>query len=698
MDFKLLKYLIILITFHNQIFTILSLSTINNGYLRADIVKLHNNLPINYEIADLNQLLNNTISKTPRRYLIKFVQTFSNSKIFKYIKYDDSTSKVIISNKLDINELCNFNSHGKHMCSFNLQLIILNQNKFIEIPLEIVDDTKFIEISLNENLVVGYKFIIDMLTQVDQVNDKKISFKLEEEFVEYDEISRENKLIFKDSTTFHLLISTLLNNKLIGILNKKLSYEEQNYYRLKLISFDNNEEISSEYVLISVTSSSTNIETISAEGTLKPNQLTPLEFENSTYSIEIPSNIMINAEILNIKLKNNFHDSISYSLIFDNEESINFITRNYFDIDKNYGIIRIINPIENLNIDFIKLKVKAIYSNLLNNYINDLNFSENYFYNYLLPAFCDVKITVYVPTTTTTVKPITTTITQISTSVIELHITATPTIIPTTASNHISTKSIPIIITSYQSRILNDLDNFEVIEISNFKDNLNTTGSNFADCVANYEINNKDINPLSIKYQILNQSIYNTCFKNIEILNNGCLRIDLNDICDVVDTDFKFKVCFLTETSQKCSKVYVQNLTYKILDTNNTKNTVSSIMDYAHQSIFNSTILFYGFLVAIVALFCILFTLVCWISKRKKSLILDKPQKSQHDSQEIEDESKEFNFTSIVSAIKYKMMNTSKQMDGKFLNTDVDKTIEANQNNGCTLPKSDDVSFYCKLK
>ena len=521
MDLKLLKLLIILITFHYQIFTILSLSTTNNGYLRADTVKLHNNLPINYEIADLNQLLNNSISKISRRYLVKFVQTFSNSKIFKYIKYDDSTSKIIISNKLNTNEICNLNTHSKQACSFNLQLIILNQNKFIEIPIEIVDDTKVIEISLNEDLNVGYKFIIELLTRRDQVIDKKINFKLEEEFVEYDEILRENKFIFKDSTTFRLLISTLLNNKLIAVLNKKLSHKEQNYYKLKLSSFDNDNEISSEYVLISVTSN-TNSETISAEGTLQPTQLTPLEFENSTYSIEIPSNIKINTEILNIKLKNNFNDLISYSLVFDNEESISLIMENYFNIDKNNGIIKMISSIENLNIDFIKLKVKATYANILNNNMNDLNFSDNYFYNYLIPAFCDIKITVYAPATTST-----------TTTKIDLPITTTTTfqtIITTTVSNQILTKSVPIISTIYQSRILNDLDYFKDIEISNFKDNLNTTGLNFTDCLTNYEINNKDINPLSIiKYQILNQSTYHTCFKNIEILNSGCLKIDFNE-------------------------------------------------------------------------------------------------------------------------------------------------------------------------
>ena len=138
MDFKLLnKFIITLITLYYQILNILALKTINNGYLKVDTIKLHNNLPINYEIIDLNELLSND---NPQRFLVKFVQTSSNLKIFKYLKYDDMTSKVLLSNKLDFIDLCNTTNNNKNLaCNFNLQLIILNKNKFIELPIEILD-------------------------------------------------------------------------------------------------------------------------------------------------------------------------------------------------------------------------------------------------------------------------------------------------------------------------------------------------------------------------------------------------------------------------------------------------------------------------------------------------------------------------------------------------------------------------------
>ena len=680
MDFKVLKFL--LITLHYQIFAILALNTFNNGYLRTNTIKLDSNLPINYEIADLSELLNNnTPYKTPKRYLVKFVQTISNSRILKYVKYDDAAGKILLSNRLDLNELCNITS-AKQSCSFNLQLIVLNQNKFIEIPIEITDARKIIEISLDENLNIGYKFIIDISALSGEAIDAKtIAYKLEEEFTEYDEILRQNAPVFRASNTFRLLISTSLNNKLIAVLNKKLSFKEQAFFRLKLtLLLNETKEISSEYVHISVRSSSIS-ETTSI---LKLHQLTPLEFENSTYSLEIPSNIMINTEILQIKLKNkniNFNeDSISYSLVFDNEESINsLIISNYFSIDQDNGIIRTKNSIESLNIDLIKLNVKATYTNLFKNINND---DMNYFYNYLIPAFCVVKISIFTPTTTTTA----------STTYFEAPLT--------TQTNEVSTKELSSILTNYQSRIFNDLPSIGDVDVSNFQDYLNITGLNLADCVTIYETNYKEINLLNIKFQVLNQTRpQNSCFNKIEIVNSGCLKIDFNDGCDGSnETDFKFRVCVMKQNFERCSKVYVQNLTFnKHVDTNNKKNGISLFVDYVHRSFFNSAFLFYGFLVTIVLLFFVLLFLVCWLNRRKKMLVIKKSQQSHQESQEQEDMAnvgKEFNFASIVSAIKYKMMNTRHVTSYLSEECNPEKVMNNSNNNGQTLPNSKSVSFY----
>jgi hypothetical protein len=627
MDFKFfLNFILIQL----QFFTI---QTINNGYLKTDTIKLNTNLPIKYEIADLNKLLKDTT----KPFLIKFVQTNTNSKLFKFINYDDQTGQILLTQKLNLNDLCNITSN-KQTCQFNLQLIVLNRNKFIEIPIEIIDDIKIKELSLDENLNIGYKFIIDCISLIDPtIDSKEINFKIEEEFYDYDVNKRQNLTEFKDSKTFRLLLSSSLNNKVIVVLNKKLSFKQQNFYRLKLSSYHNETLISNEFVHISLTGSLNN-ETESI--------LTPLEFENLTYSLTISADMMPNTNLINIKLKNSNSDSIIYSFVFDNESIDNnnnnsVIMNDYFKIDN--GLLTIKKSIGNLNINFIKLKIKATYKHLLNN--NDLNFNENYF----IPAFCVVKIIVVQPSTVVSTTTIYVT-TRMTTAAILSNYTSYPVLYG--KMNEIAAG--------------NNSDVF--LNITNFNSNeVNLTKINGNECVIDYEIGN---NESRIEFKIVEET--NFCLKNITISSVGCLKFDVNETCGLVEASIKFKVCFVSDV-EKCSRIYTQNL--KINSTYKKKNTINLFIDYAQQNLFNSAILVYGFLIAIVFLFFALFFLLCCLNKRKNRYLMKKKQQLQQQQQptqiQQEEQKQKLSSSSILTAIKYKIM--TKKQNYK------------NYNDGCTL-------------
>ena len=494
-----------------------------------------------------------------------------------------------------------------------------------------------------------------------------------------------------------MLLTTSLNNKVIAVLNKKLSFNEKKVYRLKLSSFHNEKLISSEFVQVIVTTTNTINETTITENAittttaLKQQQLTPLEFENSTYSISIPSNIITNSEIIEIKLRNanKSIDTIVYSLVFDeDDESINNLMNYYFKIDENNGIIRIITSIQNLNINLIKLKVKATYKNLLNNLTyatkNDTDFNKNYFYNYLIPAFCVVKINVFVPTTS--VVPTTTTIPATTTTTTIVQITST----------------YPLIYyhSLFKESKINDFDiynnKYDEINIFNFNETLNINkGLNSNECVVRYELSNKEIiNYEKIKFQVLNQ--ISNCLKYIEISKTGCLKLRLNETCDTFETDFKFKVCSMNGGNEKCSKIYTQNLLINssIFNDNNKKNSIALFFDYAQQSLFNSAIVFYGFLISLIILVITLSSLLCWLNRRKKRLLNKKSRKINLDTN-VDSSSKELNFASIVSAIKNKIMNAKPKFDTKSIGETLSEKKVAGKkyNDGCTLPHSEEVKI-----
>lgn len=111
-------------------------------YIRSDEITLEDNLEADAQIINLNRLMDNEREKTnsqTRNYLFKLVNDSSliNYIDLKYLSDDESSSTavIILKKRLNYEDICD--SYVSQTCQQTLKIVAINENDFIEIPIEI---------------------------------------------------------------------------------------------------------------------------------------------------------------------------------------------------------------------------------------------------------------------------------------------------------------------------------------------------------------------------------------------------------------------------------------------------------------------------------------------------------------------------------------------------------------------------------
>lgn len=114
-------------------------------YIRSDEITLEDNLEADAQIINLNRLMENerremassTSSAYNRNYVFKLVNDSSlvNYIELRYLNDDSSTAVVILKKRLNYEDICEESTSMS--CQQTLKIVAINENDFIEIPIEI---------------------------------------------------------------------------------------------------------------------------------------------------------------------------------------------------------------------------------------------------------------------------------------------------------------------------------------------------------------------------------------------------------------------------------------------------------------------------------------------------------------------------------------------------------------------------------
>lgn len=126
---------------------ILMIKVTSTEYIRSDEITLEDNLETDSQIINLNRLMENVrlhenslLAPEKRNYVFKLVNDSAlvNYIDLRYLNDDVATAVIILKKRLDYEEICEESSVlGQTTCQKTLKIIAINENNFIEIPVEI---------------------------------------------------------------------------------------------------------------------------------------------------------------------------------------------------------------------------------------------------------------------------------------------------------------------------------------------------------------------------------------------------------------------------------------------------------------------------------------------------------------------------------------------------------------------------------
>lgn len=616
-------------------------------YLKTDPISLEANAPIGTVILNIHDLFSKLTNS--QQIMVKFL----DSRLKPYIDYDASNGRVFISQNLNFYDICETTELN---CKFNLQLIVLNKQQFIEIPIELSETTPYylktprqefffknsnILLNITEKVNINYKIIINGINSSLSIDDdKKIIYDL----FEYDETN--NQLIRCD---YFEALSLSNGQKIALIIRKNL---KKNKYRLKLIA------TLSQTSLFSIQ----NI-TLIFHNFLPQIDLKQLEFEKTIYNVNLvldnmfkaPKNVL-QLEFTDKKIKNN-------EIVYLFNEQLNDINLPFLISN---GLVQIIQKPLN---DSYSFSVKATYK-LLSNH------SSNYYYENIIPATCEIKVNIVNRTFNFKHKSITVNMPEFTpednVKIIELtgllnnknnvklnyqlSILGGSTLL---TSNQIYVqnealwlknlfdfhkKQLQLKLQAFdienihnQAQIIINLNaNFtiKVPKLLNFNEKLDLNANNLSNCLTKYQIEQSNINEIN----------FVTLTQGFNINSDGCL-ISLNEtINETTNFEIDFKLCIYNQLN--CTS-YKQYLRIKALKSNDTESFVSLLFDnlpdnstfslnlgqLSRKTFMENTVFFIGFLISIIALFIILISIILTIliktHKRNKKALIKSPNDRQ---------------------------------------------------------------------
>lgn len=126
---------------------ILMIRVTSTEYIRSDEITLEDNLETDSQIINLNRLMENVrlhenslLATEKRNYVFKLVNDSAlvNYIDLRYLNDDVATAVIILKKRLDYEDICEESSVlGQTTCQKTLKIIAINENNFIEIPVEI---------------------------------------------------------------------------------------------------------------------------------------------------------------------------------------------------------------------------------------------------------------------------------------------------------------------------------------------------------------------------------------------------------------------------------------------------------------------------------------------------------------------------------------------------------------------------------
>lgn len=116
-------------------------------YIRSDEITLEDSLETDAQIINLNRLMENeradeklTPINVNRNYVFKIVNDSSlvNYIELRYLNDETKTAVIILKKRLDYDDICEESSALRQStCQQTLKIVAINENNFIEIPIEI---------------------------------------------------------------------------------------------------------------------------------------------------------------------------------------------------------------------------------------------------------------------------------------------------------------------------------------------------------------------------------------------------------------------------------------------------------------------------------------------------------------------------------------------------------------------------------
>lgn len=383
------------------IILILLIQQTSQDYIRSDELILNENLEIGSEIINLNNLLKPHSFNPNLQFKIVNDTNLVNYVHLEYL--NSETTLIILKKKLNFEDICDLSVQqieAKTMtssivtCSHTIKIIAINENDFIEIPIQI----RKINFIKKQKIKIKFKQtnLILNLTSIEN------SFQIDKALIlsTHDSTDLKNKLDYQISSSSKLINTNLeykIDEKFINLTIKFIdekslikAYDFDLEIKLKLEAFLP-PNISELYIV-----EENSVQSVYLRVTeLKKLNLKPLDFAQSLYSIVIENKYLaINDIVLEPRLKHTSNESDIVFSLFQNEPSS---TKFPFYVDDNTGAIRVRSQLWTDDDDYLNKNVnknylfglKATYKRLLKKASK-----SNYYYDYMIPAFTKIQINV----------------------------------------------------------------------------------------------------------------------------------------------------------------------------------------------------------------------------------------------------------------------------------------------------------------
>lgn len=387
-------------------------------YIRSDEILLEDNWEVGSQIINLNRLMDNEKKAgnllAGQNYVFKMV---NDSTLINYIdlKYVNDVSApaevavVILKKRLNFDDVCD-GSASSSTCQQTLKIVAINENDFIEIPMEIrrvLTSTLNSRIRKLANVRLSFEPTNVTLRPVTQTSTHMLDFpRLETSTTTTDELYGLIDFSVVNLNPLDDYVTVTVDRKLPNMRKFRVrvnfnsessllrAYELKMRLHYRIVAYFS-VNATDQFDLLNNNGSTALDLTLNVDD-MRILNLKPLDFEYPIYSVSIENdNIEVNDTVLEPRLK---HASTTSPIVFGlilNEDTPNR-TEFPFYIDESTGVIRLKSHVwtddfgaESSNEKLFNFGIKATYRSL-----SSAGQEDNYYLSYMIPAFAKIQISV----------------------------------------------------------------------------------------------------------------------------------------------------------------------------------------------------------------------------------------------------------------------------------------------------------------